>query len=347
MYYVKNLIIFLIVLFILQGCVNVEISEIPLPPSTDSTNAMQDCENTALSETPLPLSTDFAEEFVWSFPFPQPNATSFENGFKELYCYGVTKEEFVDYKLELDSHGWQLTGYKNGISYTYIKENMTINITDQTFVTPPCNALRISYRAGYSELMREGGLSKPEASKLIQQDIDAASPDDYRSGTFVQHIVELDIEEAYEKMSLQVFEVYGAYEYLGGDGNTYPATGSLGKYLICEGKVLCVFDPLENVCVVDIDRDGKYELISLYGLGSGIYRVIIIAYKLWNPPYYNSLTEVLHTAYHNYWIPDGRYSGLTIKKVSETDVNLYGFNKDYGLLRIENNYRHPHQHPQV
>lgn len=177
---------------------------------------------------------------------------------------------------------------------------------------------------------RSSALSKVEAEKLIQEHIDLASEDSYIYGKSAENLVEKFIPSAFEKMKLQVFDIYGE-------------TGPIGTFLICNNKVLDVFDNFENACIADIDKDGKYELISLWGWGSGIYRVQLNAYKFGNPPYFDSMNEVLYVAYSNCWVPDPGAGELRIKQVNDTDIELYlaevsdgnyKITESFGLLRI-------------
>lgn len=74
------------------------------------------------------------------------------------------------------------------------------------------------------------------------------------------------------------------------------------------------------------------------------FRIELSAYKFGNPPYFDSPNEVLYKAYQNCWIPNDGYAELTIQKVSDTKVKLFGAEwvkgnlqptLDYGLLKIK------------
>ena len=317
MFTIKKIIILLISMLVLSGC-----------------------EDVIINKTPFSKSIDITEEFVWSFPFPKPNATLFEQNVKELHCKGITESKYSEYRVLLDKAGWKFI-CKISTDDIYMKDNIIINICDQTYV-PSNNEIRISCHVGYTGPKRKGAILKPKANKLIQQRINSLDPDDYRSSGIVKYIVELNIGDAYEKMGLQAFVAYSK-------------NNCLGTYLICKGKVLPVpsYDPLDKICVVDIDKDGKYELISCWAT-LGAYRYGVHAYKFGNPSDIESSEEGIYIAYRNCWIPTELWMlswvhtnivhTLAIQETNEFDVNLYTmavisheeveYTNDYGSLKI-------------
>ncbi|MCL2487069.1 MAG: hypothetical protein FWE80_00085 [Oscillospiraceae bacterium] len=277
----------------------------------------------------------------YDFPFPKPPASRFEmaGGDKTLFCYGMNKSTFDEYKSVLKKDGWQLVcsdtegreDPDDAVYYSYIKGNQTINIVNQAFFDGDGgNHIRIGYIAGYAAERRSGGISKKDALPLIQAAIDA-DPDEYEQGKRAAIVVELHIPNAFEKAQMQIFTAYGE--------NT-----TFGSFIIRRGYILRVFDGFSDVCVADIDHDGEYELISMFGWGSGIYRIQITAYKFKNPPEFSSLTEVVYPAYGNTWVPDG-YLALKMVQINDTDIKILGgdyeengemkLTDDYGLLKVD------------
>ena len=272
-----------------------------------------------------------------SLPYPKPDAEYFVESFGTLYCVGMTERDFRAYKDELANAGW-ICVYDKSIESIYVKDNAILRITDQTHVPEPNHAeIRISYDAGHTDSVRVGAASNADAIEIIQRYI-SASLDEWLSSQSVKYALELDISDIYEKMGFQAFTAIS--------GNGY---GDLGTYLICNGTALPV--SLGDTCVADIDKDGEYELISIYGSGSGIWRININAYKFGTPPGSGSPTGEVYRAYRNCWLPDEGFAELTVQCVNDTDVKLfsmarnsngeYSLSTDYGLLRIEGNILRP------
>ncbi len=179
---------------------------------------------------------------------------------------------------------------------------------------------------------RKGALTKEEALPLIQAEVDSLVQEDQLSITKERIIglFELFIEDAYEKMEIQAFTAISE-------------TGVAGSFLLAKGKVLPVAGFLEETCVADLDGNGRYELLDLYGFGSGIYRIVLSAYEYSNPSYFSSLTEILHRTYGNTFIPKHGYGELKFLKRSDTEVGLIGVDyelgveTDYGNIVFEDN----------
>lgn len=117
----------------------------------------------------------------------------------------------------------------------------------------------------------------------------------------------------------------------------------INDYLICSGSV-CEAPFLGDTLVADIDKDGSYELLSVCGWGSGIYRIEIKAYKFGNPLYVDSKNKILYPAYYNCYVPKAGYAELMLKKISGSGVRLFGAVRekgrlvpktDYGTLKID------------
>ncbi len=177
---------------------------------------------------------------------------------------------------------------------------------------------------------RKGAISKEEAADLIQPELNRLIENGQlsESRSKIAGIFELFIRDAYEKMGLQAFSVISE-------------TGVTGSFLVCNGRVLFVNGNLSETCVADLDGNGKYELLDLFGWGFGIYRIELSAYEFSNPVYFNSLTEVLHRKYYNCFVPDKGYDILKFNKISDSEVRLVGASADYGRLLIDNSYLVP------
>lgn len=130
------------------------------------------------------------------------------------------------------------------------------------------------------------------------------------------------IEDAFEKMELQAFAAISD-------------NGFTGYFLVRKGVASYVGGSLDNNCVADIDNDGTYELLGLYGWGSGIYRIELTAYEYKNPIYFNSLTEIPVKEYYSCFIPENGYAEMSLNKVNDTTVKLIGQDVDYGVLKTE------------
>ena len=331
----KRLGIFLFVLsvvFSLSGC-------------SKSASVKSEADTSSISNESSGLNSDLIS---WndgiSLPIPKPNAASFTiDDWGTVYCYGMQPEDFENYKQVLISDGFTMLSDNGGnpsgnydSSFVFIKNNREVFILDQTFGTsdvPEEKQIRITIKQGLSnEQNREGALTKEKAKELIQNYNNVAAEEDLVYNKTVCYLVELDVKDAYGKMGLQAY-------------TGYSNTGSIGEYLICHESVRHVFQ-LGETCVADIDKDGEYEFLNLVGWGSGIYRYTINAFKFGNPAAFNSLTKVLYSAYSNCWVPDAGFAELTIQKVNETQIKLYGGHLvkgevapdvDYGLLKIDGN----------
>ena len=272
-----------------------------------------------------------------SLPYPKPDAKYFVKKYRELHCVGMTESDYAAYKDELADDGWICISDRS-IYCNYIKGNSMIIITDQTFYEEPLEGeIRISYSAGYTGPARAGAVSKDDAIGIIQKYI-SASLDDWLSGQPVKYVLELDIPDAFEKMNVQAFTAISGEGY-----------GNLGTFMICEGSVLPA--DLGDICVADIDKDGNFELISIYGWGSGIWRINLDVYKFGVPPGSGSPTGEIYLAYMNCWVPEKGFAELTVQRVNDTDVKLFSIERksyeefslttDHGLLRVEGDILRP------
>jgi len=74
-------------------------------------------------------------------------------------------------------------------------------------------------------------------------------------------------------------------------------------------------------CVTDIDGCGQYELLSIIGWGSGIYRTNLTAYK------YNEDTKAYDKPYNNCWVNNVDF-GADLTLVPEKDGTVHLFRAD-------------------
>jgi hypothetical protein len=175
--------------------------------------------------------------------------------------------------------------------------------------------LFINFSYGYNKMkLRENTHTKAEAAKLITNFIKdqegTESEFSIVGGSTIAIIEERFLEDSFEKMGVQAFTVL----------NT---TGRfIGNFLIYNQSVTYVRGSLTEVCIADVDEDGEFELLSMFGWGSGIYRIELLAYKCINPINYSSLTKVIQGVYRNCFVPKDGYGKLTMKKISDTEVHL-------------------------
>ncbi len=144
------------------------------------------------------------------------------------------------------------------------------------------------------------------------------------------HVVEISIPDLYEKMQVVAYQAYTKEDV------------SAGTYLIHDGRVYPIVDSLENTCVADIDQNGTYELLSLFGFGSGIYRIHLNVYQYGIPFNISYQKKVLHLNYQNIFVPNNGYGQLAFHKISDTEVHLVEQDKekDYGSLKIAEDGHH-------
>lgn len=164
---------------------------------------------------------------------------------------------------------------------------------------------------------------------------------------YPEYIARIEIPELSEKTHMKAYHAYSVTGNPAGVYLIYDARHSMKALEGASGleiapSVLPVFDSLEETCIADIDQNGEYELLSLHGFGSGIYRINLNVYQYSNPIYFNSLNKVLHLQYQNCFIPKNGFGKLIFEKVSEHEVHLREVNvetnevvKDYGKIVID------------
>jgi len=259
---------------------------------------------------------------TYSIPVPKPDTEYIAPNDFGTFCYGIDAKQLKDYLINLETDGWICiddTIFAQTIHYVYTKGDMIFQIIDHTETVLNSDITEsyifVFFSYGYEKInKRENTLSKSDAAGMIEelnkQLDDTDSEVKVVGGAKIAMIIELFMEDSFEKMGLQAFTVINAEGRL------------IGNYLICNQSVLYVVDPLTNVCIVDIEEDGEYELLSLYGWGSGIYRYELSAYKYENPIYFSSLTKILHCAYRNCFVPENGYGKLSLKKINDAEVRL-------------------------
>ncbi len=258
-------------------------------------------------------------------------------------CREMKAKTLEDYYDSLAKQGYQL--YQEEIvgkyTFDYYKNEgnyiQVVNVDDSVF---------ISIARNYKNMEKEEEvLSTVEALELIkdkekvvgyeEQTGEKQTDNKQIENKSVEVIVKHWINDLYDKTNILA---YSAYSKNGSDA---------GTYLIYDNKAYQIFDNLEEVCVADLDQNGTYELLSLYGFGLGTYRINLNVYQYGNPLYFNSLNSVLHLNYRNSFVPECSFGILRFKKVSDTEVHLIEIEeintgeqtkeeqiKDYGALTI-------------
>lgn len=231
-----------------------------------------------------------------------------------LYCYGIDDKAFADYMETLKSNGYRQIGPQDSIDYSFIKDNILLSITKQTFSGNGGNHIRLSYKIIRTDTdLIIGEINSEQAKeKIIKYLKTITDKNDFLYGKEAGEIIQINIKDAWEKMNLQAFQAYG-----------------IGCFLIKGNDIGYSFDYLDDACVVDIDNDKEYELVNIFGWGSGIFRYDLTAFK--------GTTFFAHSV----WIPNSGYSELTIQKINDNTVILRGFEysdtkrvlkEDYGKI---------------
>jgi hypothetical protein len=220
-------------------------------------------------------------------------------------------------------------------------DNKVDNTKENEYSVSINDSILVYFTNGNEKMnQRKDSISKLEALDLIEarikelNEIGVEVP--FNSNSTIAMIIERFVEDSYEKMGVQAFSAVSE------NGNL------VGNFLICNRFVLPVLDNLAETSIVDIDADGEYELLSLYGWGSGIYRIEINAYKNVNPIYFSSNTKILQLCYRNCFVPKGGYGKLLLNKISDNEIRLLDHDwkaedsgkvneepKDYGKIILD------------
>lgn len=270
---------------------------------------------------------------------PEPEADHGVDWGCGIYYSSISHEAIEDYLRKLAESGWYYMMNPNVLStsgkpfVTEIPVGITqLSLTDSKSLLQLIikleseeyafnNSILVRLEEGISEEYlagRENALMKTEALQLIQPEVDRLAQEQKLSSskTKIIGLLELFIPDAYEKLELQAYTAISD-------------TGVTGSYLVCKDKVLPIMGYLQEACVADLDGNGRYELLDLYGYGSGIYRIDLNIYEFSNPICFSSYTEILHRKYYNCFVPKKGYGELEFKKVSDTEVHLIGVEIKY------------------
>ncbi len=267
-----------------------------------------------------------------SMPIPAPpGATDFfqSGGDGSVDCRGCSKRDLDQYVQSLEEEGWALLPQEpESMVYMLIRGNDMVYLVDHTYEEEGYNSLQVSYAPGYRGPAESGRRHAEEAASIIQGYLDSLeSADAHGYGKKVHAVREIDLGDAYEKMGLQGFEVYG--------------TGYQEAFAIGKTGALLGLGFAEEVRTADINGDGEMELITLGAWGSGIYRIVVTAFK------YKAADDVYELAYSNCWIPvnitEGVCWNMSLVKIDDRTVHLYGADLvagrfvpkvDYGKLQV-------------
>jgi hypothetical protein len=173
---------------------------------------------------------------------------------------------------------------------------------------------------------RRGAVTKEEILPLIQYQVDELS----RQGKIsdnkdkVTGLFEIDIDQGYDRLQLQAFAAYSDM-------------GFTGCFLVRNRIVTYVPGDLANSHVLDIDQDGKYEILDAFHSWQGnTYKLELVAYEYINPQTLDSLTEILSQKYYTCLVPVDGYDAFKLSMDRAENVTLIGETKDYGKLQVAN-----------
>ena len=280
----------------------------------------------------LPAGVLIWEEY--DFPFPKPPADSFEINREyanALVCWGITEVEREAFFMQLLSDGWRRITDESPFHSLFLRGNEYLSIYAEG--VHGSGVYVFGYDAGYSGENRSGSIPHSEAFGYI-----CASYDEYQSNqntydrdSVITAIREVGIKDLFEKTGMQLFQAFGN-------------RGEISLFLVIE-KTACmvpsVFGVVDRipVYVMDIDQDGKYEVIISHNEGSGVSRFAVSAYKFGHPHFFNKKT--IYIAYSNIWT-EGKPC-LTLEQNENGSVHLRRFsydnkdfilNDDYGRLIV-------------
>lgn len=173
---------------------------------------------------------------------------------------------------------------------------------------------------------RKGAVTKETVLPLIQYQVDELS----RQGTVpdnkdkVTGLFELHIDKGFDRLQLQAFAAYSDM-------------GFTGCFLVRNGIVTYVPGNLANSHVLDVDRDGKYEILDTYDSWRGnTYRLELVAYEYVLPEAADSRMEILKQKYYTCLVPVDGYDAFKLNMDRTETVTLIGETNDYGKLQVVN-----------
>lgn len=241
-------------------------------------------------------------------------------------CHYVDSDMFHEYQDMLVERGFTLYNEENiedQIYYQYYGDVIGIEIVQLSEVT-------IVSIAPNNQGITDCGLPKEDVLSMIQKEENEnwsrleITKDTVRRkpGIIFKHW----IYELYEKTQMEAYV-------------TFTSEGKeSGIYLIHGERAYEIKDPLDNICIADIDQNGTYELLSLYGFGFGVYRIHLNVYQYGRPRTSSSFAEIVHQNYYNCYVPMKGYSQLKFHKIDDTTIHLIEDEEDgknYGKLMIE------------
>ncbi len=318
----------IIVLMMISGCSmknaanNKELKVIPNNMELKDTDATVQTESSVVTAVPVPVSNAQVE---W------------ECG---TYYSDISLKNMEAYLRTLKNEGWKdasgediIVEIADGTSeLTLSKEDKLLQIlmflVDRE--TPICNSILVKYDEGVpvkENINPEMVVSEESALESIQSIVDEMIKQGQlpSSRGTVSGLFEIFIKDAFDKMGLQAYAAISD-------------NGFIGCFLIRPNLRAYVPGDLKNACAVDIDQDGKYELMDLSTSWSkGIYKVELSAYEYYNPIYFSSLTEILQKKYYNCFVPESGYESLQLRKIDENTVMLVGEEIEYGTIATKSN----------
>lgn len=221
------------------------------------------------------------------------------------------------------------------ISSACVQKNQNANRTQEQEANQPIEQEPMKEELAEKDMIaKEPTLTDEQALLLIIEEVEDNIANEREGVEYTTRVpfsvVKISIPELYEKMQVVAYNAYSE------EGN------SAGTYLIHDGFVYPTFDSLENTCIADIDQNGTYELLSLFGFGSGIYRIHLNVYQCEVPFNVSMQMKILHLNYQNRFVPKNGYGLLAFHKISDTEVHLLDAEtgQDYGSLVVAEDRHH-------
>lgn len=252
-------------------------------------------------------NTDFGEDATL---LPRNEAVKERNTY---ICYDMKDTTLELYYDSLVEQGYQLLLEETVGGYTY---DYFTNGENRIQVVHIENSTLVSIVRNYKSMEKEEEvISTAQALELIKNKdkvigFEEQAGEEQLSINVVSVVVKHWIRDLYEKANILA---YSAYTKEGKNA---------GTYLIYDNKAYQIYDDLSETCVSDLDHNGAYELLTLYGYGFGTYRINLNVYQYGNPISYSSLNKVLHLNYRNSFVPEQTYGCLRFKKVSDSEIHL-------------------------
>jgi len=265
---------------------------------------------------------------------PKPDGVRFELSTADVRCLGFDEESFKAYKKSLVRSGFVLAGEvpRSYFSHSYggdayIKGSLLVQISadldsiNNIYYSVAVYARQYLQRSS----VPDGAVSGSQALRLVN----AYLRDNSLVTKNAAFALEYDIPGLFGKTGMQAFEICG--ETRAPDVRRYSSI-----YVIYQGVVSPLYAPLVTPCIADVDHDGAYELLTIYGMGSGFYRIEMPVYGI------DESGRLVSEPGGAGFVPDAGFAMLYIEAEGETDVRMWGadrwFNElyktvDYVLLR--------------